>query len=217
MSTRRPSLKREAALWSEGCSIVAGIDEVGRGPLAGPVVAAAVVFPAGIAPIEGVRDSKTLSSIQRASLVPQLQAQAVAVGLGAASAHEIDRLNIRIATAVAMRRAIARARRRADVSAQVTRGFQILIDGLPVPELGYPHQALVDGDACCYSIAAAGVLAKELRDELMRRLARLHPSYGWETNVGYGTPAHCSALNAYGPSAHHRRSFAPVVQLPLFD
>jgi ribonuclease HII len=110
-----------------------------------------------------------------------------------------------------MRRAIGRLRTRFDCCRQAV----ILIDGLPLPEIGLAHDALVDGDALCYSIAAAGVLAKEVRDALMRRLATRYPSYGWETNVGYGTEAHCEALNRHGPTRHHRLSFAPVAQLSL--
>lgn len=209
-----PTLEREVAAWAEARLLV-GVDEVGRGPLAGPVVAAAVVFPAGTAPVEGVRDSKTLSPAQRAALLPALRARAIGIGLGAASAREIDRLNIRIATALAMRRAIRRVWRLLSLPEPIGR-CRVVIDGLPLPELGLPHVAVVDGDALCYSVAAAGVVAKELRDELMRRLARVHPSYGWETNAGYATAAHCAALASLGPTPHHRRSFAPVVQLPLF-
>ncbi len=204
-----PSLVRERMAWG-AAQLLVGVDEVGRGPLAGPVVAAAVVFPASMRRIRGVRDSKILSSLQRQDLVPRLRASALAVGLGAASIREIDRFNIRVATAMAMRRAIARARSVLGVAESV-----VLLDGLPLPEVGVPHDALVDGDAHCYSIAAAGILAKEVRDRLMRSLAHRYPGYGWDTNAGYGTREHCAALDTLGPTPHHRRSFAPVLQMKL--
>ncbi len=202
-----PTLAHEAAAWAEGRLLV-GVDEVGRGPLAGPVVAAAVVFPARCPAIDGVRDSKTLPAPRRVELAAGIRGAALVVGLGAASVTEIDRLNIRVATAVAMRRALAR------VLPHVVRP-SILVDGLPVPELACEHDALVDGDVHCYSVAAAGIVAKTVRDALMRRLAARHPGYGWETNVGYGTGAHQAGLRANGPTRHHRRSFAPVAQLGL--
>jgi ribonuclease HII len=203
---RRPSLKREAALWCEGRTIVAGMDEVGRGPLAGPVVAAAVVFPVGVKPIRGLDDSKVLTALQRAKFAVQIRERAFAVAIGAASVREIDRLNIRRASILAMERALRRL------------GFvpaHVLIDGLPCPELGCPHEAIVDGDARCHSIAAASVIAKTIRDYLMDRLAARHPGYYWETNKGYGTPEHLHALHLLGPTRHHRYSFAPVAQLNL--
>ncbi|HEU4588538.1 MAG TPA: ribonuclease HII [Gemmatimonadales bacterium] len=202
-----PTLAREAAAWAEGRLLV-GVDEVGRGPLAGPVVAAAVVFPAGCAAIEGLRDSKQLPAPRREALAAAVRGSALLVGLGAASVREIDRLNIRVATALAMRRALAR------VLPRLSR-WCVLVDGLRVPELGCEHEALIDGDAHCHSIAAAGVVAKTVRDALMQRLAARHPGYRWETNAGYGTEAHHAGLRAYGPTRHHRRSFAPVVQLGL--
>ncbi|HEX5385865.1 MAG TPA: ribonuclease HII [Gemmatimonadales bacterium] len=202
-----PTLAREAAAWAQG-QLLVGVDEVGRGPLAGPVVAAAVVFPAGCPCIEGLRDSKTLPANARQTLAAAIRAAALAIGLGAASAAEIDRLNIRIASAVAMRRALGRVLPRVGTAC-------VLIDGLPLPELGLTHDALVDGDALCHSVAAAGVVAKTVRDALMHRLAVRHPGYGWETNVGYGTDAHHAGLAALGATPHHRRSFAPVAQLFL--
>jgi len=203
----RPTLSRERAAWSEAHLLV-GVDEVGRGPLAGPVVAAAVVFPANCRPVRGVRDSKTLPAARREELARAIRCKALRLAVGAASVREIDRLNIRVATAVAMRRAVLRA-------TSGLAGFRILIDGLPLPELGFPHEALVDGDARCHSIAAAGIVAKTVRDGLMRRLAARHPGYGWETNVGYGTLEHQTGLRAHGPTRHHRTSFAPVAQLDL--
>ena len=182
MALPRPTLSRERAAWAEAHLLV-GVDEVGRGPLAGPVVAAAVVFPANCRPVRGVRDSKTLPAARREELARVIRCKALRIAVGAASVREIDRLNIRVATAVAMRRAVIRA-------TSGLAGFRILIDGLPLPEIGFPHEALVDGDARCHSIAAAGIVAKTVRDGLMRRLATRHPGYGWETNAGYGTLEH---------------------------
>jgi len=199
-------LKREAALWSEGRISVAGIDEVGRGPLAGPVVAAAVVFPMGAKPIRGLDDSKVLTAIQRARFAAQIRERAFAIAVGAASVREIDRLNIRRASILAMARALRRL------------GFvpaHVLVDGLPCPELGCVHEAIVDGDARCHSIAAASVIAKVIRDDLMDRLATRHPGYCWETNKGYATPEHLEAIQRLGPTRHHRFSFEPVAQIEL--
>jgi len=201
-----PSLERERALWVEGRGLVAGIDEAGRGPLAGPVVAAAVVFPATYHPIRGVRDSKLLTPAARVRLAVLIRKRAQAVGVGAASVHEIDSLNIRRATILAMRRALDRLSIRPEL---------ILVDGVPCPELGCVHEAIVDGDALCHSIAAASIIAKTVRDRLMQRLAHYHPAYAWTTNKGYGTPEHLAALAEHGFTAHHRKSFAPVLQLEL--
>jgi len=203
---RRPSLERETALWCEGRSIVAGLDEVGRGPLAGPVVAAAVVFPVGAKPIRGLDDSKVLTARQRAKLVVRIRQRALAVAVGAASVHEIDRLNIRRASILAMRRAL---RRLGVVPTDV------LVDGLPCPELECPHEAIIDGDAKCHSIAAASVIAKTIRDRLMELLSARYPVYCWSANKGYATPEHLDALSQHGPTRHHRWSFAPVSQLEL--
>lgn len=204
----RPTLAREAAVWVEGRLLV-GVDEAGRGPLAGPVVAAAVVFPAGSALMEGVRDSKTLSAPRRQALAVQIRAAALAVGVAAASVREIDRLNIRVATALAMHRAVRRLLALVPASPRP----RLLVDGLPVPELGFEHEALVDGDAHCLSVAAAGIIAKTVRDRLMRQLAERHAGYGWERNAGYGSAEHLAAIQIHGPTAHHRRSFRPVSQL----
>jgi ribonuclease HII len=212
-----------------------GVDEVGRGPLAGPVLAAAVVFAPDTPRVRGLRDSKVLSAKQRERLAVRIRDRACHIGLGAASTKEIDRFNIRVATAVAMRRAVARVLSGAgelqtDVLAQPQRPgrlppyrlaalptvFHVLIDGLAMPELGYSHEALVDGDAHCYSIAAAGVIAKCVRDRLMTQLHGRHPGYGWKTNMGYGTEEHRAAIDRVGPTKHHRNSFGPVAQLRLW-
>ncbi len=215
-ATPVPTLLREKAAWSE-CALLVGVDEVGRGPLAGPVVAAAVAFPPGARRIRGVRDSKALTARQRAELLPRIRGTALTVAVAAASVREIDRLNIRRATALAMRRAVERAVGGAAFRHQLGEGgpFRVLIDGQAMPECGFAHDALVDGDALCYSVAAAAIVAKEVRDTLMRRLARRYPGFGWETNSGYGTIEHCDALASLGPTPHHRRSFAPLAQFTL--
>ncbi|HEX3276653.1 MAG TPA: ribonuclease HII [Gemmatimonadales bacterium] len=208
----RPSLQRERAAWADAALLV-GVDEAGRGPLAGPVVAAAVVFPAECRAVRGLRDSKVLPAKVRRVLAERIRARALGFAVGAASCHEIDRLNIRVASALAMRRAIAALVRSPAVQG---RCYRILIDGLPLPEVGYPHEALVDGDARCQSIAAAAILAKTIRDRLMERLAVRHPGYGWHTNMGYGTEEHHAGLRAHGPTRHHRFTFEPIAQLTLF-
>jgi ribonuclease HII len=220
----RPTLARERAVWAEE-QLLVGVDEAGRGPLAGPVVAAAVVFPTGCSPMRGLRDSKVLPAEVRRRLAERIRRRAIAFGIGAASAHEIDRYNIRVASAIAMRRAIARLIRRSDLAPYPTGQrcagceaglrYRIIIDGLPLPEIGYAHDALIDGDARCVSISAAAILAKTLRDRLMQRLAERHPGYGWHTNVGYGTEEHQEGLRLQGPTKHHRLTFAPLAQLTL--
>jgi ribonuclease HII len=193
-------LATEFGFWANGVVHVAGIDEVGRGPLAGPVVAAAVILPEGCW-VRGVDDSKKLTHEKRLALYDQIVASCVCWGIGAASAAEIDRINIRRATALAMQRAIRRL--------SCPPGH-LLVDGLPVAELGLEAQtAIVDGDAKVHSIAAASILAKVTRDRLMERLAVRHPAYGWERNKGYGTPEHLEALDRVGPTRHHRQSFQP--------
>jgi ribonuclease HII len=220
----RPTLARERAVWAEE-QLLVGVDEAGRGPLAGPVVAAAVVFPSGCSPVRGLRDSKVLPAEVRGRLAERIRRRVIAFGIGAASAHEIDRYNIRVASAIAMRRAIARLIRRSALApypvGQRCAGceagirYRIIIDGLPLPEIGYAHDALVDGDARCVSISAAAILAKTVRDRLMQRLAHRHPGYGWHTNVGYGTEEHQEGLRVNGPTRHHRLTFAPLAQLTL--
>src|SRR5918996_1766304 len=210
----RPSLKREREAWAEELLLV-GVDEAGRGPLAGPVVAAAVVFPARCSAVRGLRDSKMLPARVRLRLARNIRQRALCYAIGAASSREIDRLNIRVASALAMRRAIARLLSRGPLAAGAT-PYRILIDGLPLPEIGFEHEALVDGDARCQSIAAAAILAKTVRDRLMHRLAPRHPGYGWHTNVGYGTEEHQIGLRLHGPTRHHRITFAPIAQLTLF-
>jgi ribonuclease HII len=195
-----PTLRFERSHWREGQSRIVGVDEVGVAPASGPVVAAAVIMRPDCKRIRGVRDSKTLSAAQRERLAVIIRRRAVAVGVGAASVEEIDRLNIRNATHLAMRRAIHRIGER----------DHVLVDGLRISgfedEVG-PYTAIVDGDARCYSIACASVVAKVVRDRLMTQLAARHPGYGWEHNAGYATAEHRAAMNELGLTAFHRRSF----------
>lgn len=192
--------QNERALWDRGIVHVAGVDEVGRGPLAGPVIAAAVILPAD-AHLPGINDSKRLTARRREQLSGEILRQAVAVALGVCEVHEIDRLNILRASHEAMRRALS--------------GLSLvpehaLVDGLWVPDLGVEQTAIVGGDGLSQSIAAASIVAKVERDGRMRELAQAHPGYGFERHVGYPTREHLSALEKLGPCAIHRRSFAPV-------
>jgi ribonuclease HII len=193
-----PDFSREARAGGP----VAGIDEAGRGPWAGPVVAAAVVFErrprASLA--RTIDDSKVLSRCQRESVFASL-ATAACIGVGVASVAEIDRLNILQATLLAMRRAL---------DALGPTPVLALVDGTVLPVLPCPVQGVVGGDALSLSIAAASIVAKVTRDRLMTELADDFPGYGWHTNVGYGTPEHRVALARLGPCCHHRTSFRPV-------
>lgn len=196
----------ERELRSAGGLLIAGVDEVGRGPLAGPVVACAIVMRPEAPTIRGVDDSKVLSAAERVRLAAKILQRAASVGLGAASVREIDRLNIYHASTLAIRRAIGKL----TITPQ-----HVLIDGKPLRSLGVEHRAVVDGDATCYAIACASIVAKVTRDRLMASLARRHPGYNWERNAGYSTPAHLTALQTVGPTVHHRRNFAPVAQCVL--
>jgi ribonuclease HII len=180
-----------------GVRLICGVDEVGRGPLAGPVVAAAVIL---LEPLEGLADSKLLAAPVREELATLVRRTA-RIGVGAASVAEIDRLNILQASLLAMRRAVLRLGCLPDLA---------LIDGNRAPELPCPLETIVDGDRDIPAISAASIVAKVTRDRLMRRLAGRYPGYGWETNVGYATQAHREAIWRLGPSCHHRKSFAPV-------
>ena len=191
------------ALYHPG--LVAGVDEAGRGPLAGPVVAAAVILRAEDCP-DGLNDSKKLSATRRAVLETQIKARALCWGLGVASVEEIDDLNILWATMLAMTRA---------VDALSHDCAHILVDGNRLPRWNRPSTAIVEGDAKCLSIAAASILAKEARDRMMVEAALTHPQYGWASNKGYGSAQHLAALRTHGPTPLHRRSFAPVAQLLL--
>jgi len=188
----------ERDLRAEGFRLIAGVDEVGRGPLAGPVVACAVIMPPDARAIGGVADSKMLEPAERHRLAPLIRARAVAWALGAASVREIERLNIAGATALAMRRALGRL--------PVARDL-VLVDGRPMKQLGVDHRAVVDGDAKCYSIACASIVAKVTRDRLLAALDPRYPGYGWARNSGYGTPQHLAALRDSGLTPHHRVQF----------
>ena len=181
---------------------LAGVDEAGRGPLAGPVVAAAVILDRRCVP-PGIADSKRLTRSERDRLFQALRASA-AIGIGAASVTEIDARNILAATMLAMQRAVARL--------PLTPAL-VLIDGNRAPALACPAETVVKGDSRSLSIAAASIVAKVVRDRAMTRLAAAHPGFGWERNAGYGTREHRESLRRLGPTAHHRRSFAPVREL----
>jgi ribonuclease HII len=186
--------------------LIAGVDEVGRGPLAGPVVACAVIMPPDVRAIPGVNDSKQLTAAERERLSVKIRERAVCFGIGAASVREIDRVNIYHATVIAMRRALARL--------SVTPNH-VLIDGKRIRTLEMVHTAVVGGDDKCYSIACASILAKVTRDRLMHSLAPRHPGYSWDSNVGYATAAHLDGIGTHGITPHHRRSFVACRQLSL--
>jgi ribonuclease HII len=187
---------------------VAGVDEAGRGPLAGPVVAAAVILwpdtPSELAAM--LDDSKKLTAGQRLAAFLALRASTAEIAIGAASVTEILRLNILHASMLAMRRAVARLRVAPDL---------VLVDGNYPPQLSCPVRCVIDGDALCLSIAAASIAAKVVRDRAMARLAVRFPGYGWEANAGYATPLHREALHRLGPTRHHREAFGTVARLRL--
>ncbi|MEO8881419.1 MAG: ribonuclease HII [Gemmatimonadaceae bacterium] len=195
----------ERELRRTGGALIAGVDEVGRGSLAGPVVACAIVMPPDSRALRGVDDSKMLSAPARVRLVAQILERAVALGIGAASAREIDRINIYHASTLAMRRALARLTIAPD---------HVLIDGRPIRALGVAHHGIVDGDDKCFSIACASIVAKVTRDRLMSNLARRHPHYCWDHNCGYATRRHIDALQIHGSCAHHRQSFVVKALIP---
>jgi ribonuclease HII len=190
---------------------VAGVDEVGRGPLSGPVLAAAVVFPRGVPRklAAMLDDSKKLTPEQRNQAYAALRRSTAEIAIAAASVAEIERLNILHAAMLAMCRAVARLPAAPDLA---------LVDGNWPPALRCPVQCVVGGDGISLSIAAASIVAKVVRDRLMERLGRRYPGYFWHTNAGYGTPAHREALRSLGVTRHHRAGFAPVAQrLLIFD
>jgi ribonuclease HII len=218
MAPRVPTLRFERSHWRAGLTRVVGIDEVGVAPTCGAVVAAAVIIGPNSHRIPGVRDSKTLSAAQRERLAPIIRRRAVAVGLGAASVREIDTLNIYHATHLAMRRAVARLGGHDHVLVDGNRiaGFEASVG---------PYTAIVDGDAKCYTIACASVVAKVVRDRMMGLLAARYPGYGWERNQGYATLEHRDAIRRLGLTPYHRRSFLALqrtlagdqISLDLFD
>ena len=194
-----PHYRFESRVLASMSGPVAGVDEAGRGPLAGPVIAASVILERKRIP-KGLDDSKKLTPARREALYAEIMDCAV-VGVGEASVDEIDLLNIRQATHLAMARA---------VSALATAPTFALVDGNDAPALACPCETLVGGDGRSVSIAAASIVAKVTRDRLMAELHERHPGYGWNTNMGYSTEGHLAALNRLGPCAHHRRSFAPI-------
>lgn len=191
----------ENTMWeiedSLGLHIICGVDEAGRGPLAGPVCAAAVILPEHLQ-IPGLTDSKKLTDKKRRELFPVIQEQAVAYGIGLASEQEIDEINILQATFLAMRRALDQLSVRPEIA---------LIDGNRETDFGLPVKTVVKGDSLSANIAAASILAKVTRDNLMVELAQQYPEYGFEIHKGYGTKAHYEALRTYGPCPIHRKTF----------
>jgi ribonuclease HII len=185
--------------------LIAGIDEAGRGPLAGPVVAAAVILDPR-RPIIGLRDSKLLSARQRDRLAVEIRAHAIAWAVGEANVGEIDDINILQATLVAMRRA---------VTALAIAPTEAWVDGNRCPDLPCPAHAIIGGDRIVDAISAASILAKTARDALLVELDRRYPGYGFAQNKGYGTPGHLAALAQHGPCPAHRRTFGPVAQCSL--
>jgi len=190
----------ERLLWSAGLVRVAGIDEVGMGPLAGPVVAAAVVFAADAKPLRGIADSKLLPAPAREAAATAIRAVALGVGLGVVEPDEIDRLNIYQAGLEAMRRAVAALPFVPD---------HLVVDARHIPDLDVPQTRYIRADAIVYSVAAASIVAKVHRDGLMQALDAIYPAYGFARHVGYATREHLRALAEYGPTPLHRRSFAP--------
>ena len=182
--------------------LVAGVDEAGRGPLAGPVVAAAVILD-DLKPIKGLNDSKKLSAVRRAELTVRIRADALSWAVAEASVDEIDRLNILYATLLAMQRAVA---------GLAVRPERVLVDGNRCPRLDIPVEAVVRGDGKIAAIAAASILAKTVRDAGMRALHEHYPQYGFDRHMGYPTAAHFQALEEHGASPVHRRSFGPVAK-----
>lgn len=195
------------ALFREGARYVAGVDEVGVGPLAGPLVAAAVILPARVV-LPGLDDSKRLSALRRERLDAAIRQQALGVCLAEVPSEDVDRLNVLRAALLAMRRALDGLALRPD---------HVLIDARTLPDLGIAQTALIGGDARDGSIAAASIVAKVHRDAVMRKLDARFPGYGFARHKGYCTREHLRALDRLGPCAVHRRSFAPVAQLPLFS
>ena len=187
----------EKSYFDRGVQLIAGVDEAGRGPLAGPVCAAAVILPAGLE-IPGLNDSKKLTDKQRRVLFPIIQEKAIAYGIAFATEKEIDKINILQATFLAMERAISQLAVKPEL---------LLIDGNRKREFGIPAETVVHGDSLSASIAAASVLAKVTRDNYMLEQAKLYPQYAFDVHKGYGTKAHYEALTVYGPSPIHRMSF----------
>lgn len=200
MTRAAPDFRLEARLRRQGIWPIAGVDEVGRGPLAGPVAAAVVILDPKRPP-PGLDDSKALTPKQREEAFERIMANALAVSVAFVTAAEIDRINIRRASLAAMARAVAGLSQAP---------AYLLVDGADPPPVACPCRTIVKGDATTLSIAAASIVAKVARDAMMRRLAVLYPHYGFETNVGYAAPRHLEALARHGASPAHRFSFSPL-------
>ncbi len=198
--TKKPVAMQQVALVWEVPGLVAGVDEAGRGPLAGPVVAAAVILD-DANPIKGLADSKKLTALRREKLYDEIRAKALCVGVGQASVEEIDRLNILQATMLAMQRAVAGLR---------LKPVKVLVDGNRIPTLDVLAEAIVQGDAKVQAISAASIIAKVTRDRQCSDMHAQYPEYGFDGHKGYGTAVHMAALKTHGASPVHRRSFAPV-------
>ncbi|UTW58149.1 ribonuclease HII [Kordiimonas sp. SCSIO 12603] len=195
-----PDWSSEETMLKEHSGYVCGVDEVGRGPLAGPVVAAAVILDAENIP-KGLNDSKKLSEKKREALFDSIYERAIAVSVAEATVEEVDEINILQASLLAMRRAVE--------GLEVSAG-SALVDGNKDPGLNMPTNTLVKGDGRSLSIAAASIIAKVFRDRMMKKLAEKYPDYGWEQNAGYGVPKHMAALKLVGVTPFHRKSFAPI-------
>ncbi len=197
-----PSLRYERKLWAQGVVYIAGADEAGRGALAGPVYAAAVILPNGIRKeLKGVRDSKQMTVEEREEWAPRIKEKAIAWSIGRASVEEIDAINILQASYVATRRAI---------EALIIQPQHLLLDAIKLTIVALPQTPLVSGDARCLSISAASVLAKTARDAELRELDASFPQYGFASHKGYATPEHLAAILAHGSCAQHRQSFSPM-------
>lgn len=196
----------ERTAWEGGAQMVCGVDEVGRGPLAGPVTACAVVLTQPLL-LEFLNDSKLVTPIRRAALAMQIRAGAACIALGWATPEEIDTFNILGATRLAMARALEQL---------PVAPCRVLVDAVHIPRCGAPQTAIIGGDGKSAAIAAASIVAKVARDEYMEALDETHPGYGFRHNRGYGTEEHLAALDRLGPCPAHRRSFAPVMQPSLF-
>ncbi len=199
-------LDYEKKYWTQGKKLLVGIDEAGRGPLAGPVVAAAVIFDEKHIPIDGINDSKKLSEKKRESLYELIQKEALSIEIGVVNSVQIDKINILQATHKAMRMAIGRLRMDVD---------QLLVDGRPLPGSLYPQEAIIGGDSKCYSIAAASIIAKVYRDRMMKEYDKVFPGYGFAKHKGYGTKFHCDAIEKKKPCPIHRISFNKVREFKI--
>ncbi len=200
MRSKKSSVPEQLGLSFDVIGLIAGVDEAGRGPLAGPVVAAAVILDE-LKPIRGLKDSKLLAPATRERLYDEIRAKALCCSVAEATVEEIDQLNILHATMLAMRRAVEGLR---------LKPGKVLVDGNRLPVLKVAAEAIVQGDAKVKAISAASILAKVHRDRLCMTLHEAHPQYGFDGHKGYATPEHLAALKTHGACAHHRRSFAPV-------